>query len=87
MGKGYTLSFHSVNSRCGGIEDKVGDVIVQEIDFVYVKYAAMSPGEYSWVEMAFAATDCFLKIYASHHSVFCSVERKSHNGDATGNHG
>ncbi len=70
------LSFHPILPAHGHVQQKVDEMVLQQIDFVHVEDAAMSSGQQAGLERLDAFLQGSLQVERAHQAVFAGPQGK-----------
>ncbi len=61
-------------------QQQVGDLVIQQVDFVHIQHAAMGFGQQSGLEDGFARFHRLFHIHRTHQPIFGDAEGNLHEG-------
>ena len=74
MGEGDAFALDNIDAHGGRVEQQVDHVVVQQVDFINIKQAAVGGCQHARLEVALALLDGFLDIQGADDSVFSGAD-------------
>ena len=86
MGEGNTLPFHGIGTHGSRVQQKVHNVIVQQIDLIHIENATVGHSQHTGLELLLAALDGSFYVQRTYHTILSCRNRQIHNGHPNGFH-
>ena len=78
------LPFDHVLSRGGHVEERVHDMVLQQIDLVHIKKTAVGLCQETGLKRFLAANECALNIQSADYAIFRRAQWQVDNGNGDG---
>jgi len=76
VGEGDAFTLNDVHAHGGRIEQHVHDMIIQQVDFIYVQQAAVCSRQNTGIKTALALLNSFFNVEGTNHTVFSCRDRQ-----------
>ena len=75
MGDGDAVTFHGVAPHSGGVEEKIHQVVVEQIDLIHIQNPPVRGGQQAWLEGCLSLAQRRLEIQRPGDTVLGGADR------------
>src|SRR6266849_6281301 len=76
MGKRDVIALDTIDTKRGSIKQQIDNMIIEQVDLIYVEETTIGCRQQSWGEVADASCQCCCKIKATGNTIFAGIERE-----------